>query len=184
MIYTIKRGKHRAFPLRFGLWRDRHVTEFIVKFGPTCRYDLKNVNQADINKLFGLGFITNPVYALLVAVRAKLGGGIYKNEHHKESVRVGWRYNVNRDAIELWSYCYVNEQRVTQFLGECRIGREYSIKIDVKPMAYWLSFQSGFEGNYNSVPYFHAKRWSYPLEIYFGGDEPAPHDMHIELKKP
>ena len=57
--YTIKAGKHRAWPFRFGLYWFKKKICFRVSFDQSCKYQLADDDQLDINKLFGVGYFPN-----------------------------------------------------------------------------------------------------------------------------
>jgi len=64
-------------------------------FTDSCRYEYKN-NQIkeQINKLGGFGSL----------------------RHHKNSKRIGWRYNQEQDNIELYSYNYTKGVRTIEYI--------------------------------------------------------------------
>lgn len=165
MIFRIPRGRHRARPLRFGLWWRKTSFSWVVKFTDTCRYDLGNDDQFDTNKLVGIGYLPS---------------------HHKDSARFGWRYWTDRKEIELSAYCYVNGRRVIQHVCFCEIGKEYVLQLKVLANCYYLSvLERGEMPVIGSawVDHFHNKHFNYRLGIFFGGQARAPHEMRIEIKR-
>jgi hypothetical protein len=165
MTFRIPSGKHRDRPFRFGLWWRRTSFSWIVKFDESCRYDLGNDDQFDTNKLVGIGYLWH---------------------HHKDSARFGWRYWTERKEIELSAYCYVNGRRVIQHVCFCEIGKEYRIKIQVLATSYY--FDVCEPGTVNPcgiilVPHNNRKKLKYRLGTYFGGNQKAPHEMKIQIKK-
>lgn len=95
--YLIKKGKHYSLrngsiiPYKFGL--APKTLRFAVLFGEGCDY--QDQSGGDINKLYGISYGFN---------------------NHKNSVRIGWRYNDNLKTIELFSYYYANGMRKYKFL--------------------------------------------------------------------
>jgi hypothetical protein len=164
MTFRIPRGKHRALPLRFGFWWHRNSFAWTVKFDESCRYDLGNTDQYDINKLCGIGYLPG---------------------HHKDSARFGWRYWAERKQIELWAYCYVNGRREIKQICFCDIGKEYRIEIKALTYAYYLvAYDSeGKTIGYAAIDHSHNKQFKYRLGTYFGGNQKAPHAIEIELRK-
>lgn len=134
--------------------------KFTVKFDSTAIYQTQDPqNQADINKLFG--FSDN------------------KSHHQQFSARFGWRWFNN--ALNLQAYVYNNGQRETKDLGNIEIGKEYACEIRVKEGAY--EFVVGEEiitTPRNSVG---TLAEGYKLYPYFGGDEVAPHTIHIYIRE-
>jgi len=168
MIFRIPAGRHRARPLRFGIWWNRKALSWNVKFTESCRYDLQSDDQYDTNKLCGIGFI--PGF------------------HHKDSARFGWRYWNEKGWIELSAYCYVNGKRIIQHIAFCEIGKTYRIELTKLSTMYFFSCNEPRENGFTTIgtteiAYNHKKKMGYRLGIFFGGNQPAPHDMEIQLDK-
>lgn len=167
MRLTIHKGKHRpAWSwLQMRLWFKKRSIRKVVSFSFNCKYDLKSKDQHDTNKLFGIGYFPN---------------------HHKESARFGWRYDnaVNRFVIS--AYCYVSGKRVIEQICSVVANHRYKIQLDIFKDHY-LFIVSDFETPvvYGSkmIPFKHKKKFGFPLGLYFGGNNPAPHEMTIEMKK-
>lgn len=168
MIFRIPAGRHRARPLRFGLWRNRQIFTWQVTFMPSCIYNLNGPDQDDTNKLCGIGY---------------LPGG-----HHKDSARFGWRYADKKGMIELSAYCYVDGNRVINHICFCEIGKTYRIQLRALYRNYvfecdeisnkYLKPTGGIVVKPN-----HTKKLQYRLGVFFGGNQVAPHEIKIELKK-
>jgi hypothetical protein len=165
MTSRIPAGKHRARPFRFGLWWNRSHFSWVVKFDESCRYDLGNEDQFDVNKLVGIGYLWN---------------------HHKNSARFGWRYWTERKEIELTAYCYVNGRRVIQHICFCEIGKEYALQLKVLSSSYYFAVSEKKHVDFVGTAWIditHSKKLQYRLGCFFGGNQVAPHEMKIELKK-
>jgi hypothetical protein len=165
MTFRIPAGKHRARPLRFRFWWRKNSFAWLVKFTDSCRYDLGNTDQYDINKLIGIGYLPG---------------------HHKESARFGWRYDTVKGMIEIMAYCYVNGQRVIKSICFCEIGKEYRLRLQVLAMAYYFDVyepSSVTAAGIVTVERNHRKHFKYRLGVWFGGNQVATHDMEIELTK-
>lgn len=165
MTFRIPAGHHRSRSFRFAVWWRRTSFSWVVKFDETCRYDLGNDDQFDTNKLVGIGYLPH---------------------HHKNSARFGWRYWTERKEIELSAYCYVNGRRVIQHICFCEIGKEYRIKLQVLANSYYFDVYE--QGSVKAagvvfVDHFNRRKLKYGLWPYFGGNQVAPHDIKIELKK-
>lgn len=165
MIFRIPRGRHRAWPLRFGFWWRRNSFSWVVKFDESCRYDLGNEDQFDTNKLVGIGYLPS---------------------HHKDSARFGWRYWTERKEIELSAYCYVNSRRVIKHICFCEIGKEYRLKLQVLAASYYFdACEPGIVTPCGITLVEHSinKHFKYRLGTYFGGQAAAPHEMKIQIEK-
>jgi hypothetical protein len=79
--------------------------------------------------------------------------------HHRNSIRIGWRYDPINDVIKLYTYEYRNGERIVNPLDEVKINQTKKIKLKSKKV-YWFGC------------------YRFP---YFGGKAPAPHDMKIKL---
>jgi hypothetical protein len=163
MTFHIPAGKHRARPLRFGFWWRRNSFAWTVKFDESCRYDLGNTDQYDINKLCGIGYLPG---------------------HHKDSARFGWRYWKDLKKIDLWAYCYANGRREIKQICFCEIGKEYRIRLQVLALSYYFDVyepSSVTAVGIVTIDRSHKKKFKYRLGVYFGGDQVAPHEIRIEL---
>lgn len=162
------------------------VTRMKVVFDFSCCYTLPASDQLDTNKLFGVGFvewwrlvwlwITWPVFALLS-----------RDRHHKDSARVGWYYDPDKKKIVVVAYCYIGGTRTVVPVCDISINRPYLIELTRTPGAYEIKVMA-YEAPYMVlgmvvIPAKHNKRFTYPLGLYFGGNNPAPHTMTIEMKR-
>lgn len=166
MRYLINKDWHYAMPLQLikkllGIrYTAKRAMSANVRFNSDCQYKIGK-DQSDINKLFGFSL----------------------GMHHKNSIRVGWRWlNGN---LELCSYIYENGVRLKEMvLCKCDFVRDY--KIDVHLIVV--------DGNYRVYFYVNEimkhrqqlatkvkKYVSYPISLYFGGNCTAPHDMNIDM---
>lgn len=163
MTFRIPAGKHRARPFRPWLWWRRTSFSWVVKFDESCRYNLGNEDQMDVNKLVGIGYLWH---------------------HHKNSARFGWRYDIETNRIILSAYCYVDGRRVIQHICFCEIGKEYRIKLQVLANSYYLdAYDQGRQLGVVFVEHYHRRKLKYRLGPYFGGNQVSPHTIKIELKR-
>lgn len=179
MILTIKAGKHKPRPKRFGVYINRKTFTYRVKFLRSCVYELPE-DQTDINKLFGFGYFSWKIF---------LG----KTPHHIDSARVGWVYNKLKSKIEIFLYCYVNGYRRIKHVADFEINSYYEIELNQYPNRYAIRItNSNSNVSFFSEPvyYSHNKKLQYLLWGYFGGgkttgkgDTVAPHEMKYELIK-
>ncbi len=164
MTFRIPAGKHYARPRCFALWWNKKQLVYKVRFTQSCRYDLVNDDQLDTNKLFGVGYLPH---------------------HHTDSARYGWRYNKDSGQIELLLYCYVNKIRSIILLASCKIGKEYILFLNVNKDNYNFKVidESGQRIGGYALAFYHHKKLQYRLGPYFGGNQVAPHEIKIELKR-
>jgi hypothetical protein len=135
--YSIKKNKHYS-GFRFRpFFRCREIT-IVFKFTESCRYVSDDPQLSEqINKLVGFGALW----------------------HHRNSVRIGWRYDAKKDKIKLYTYKYIEGVRIKKHFDTVRIGQYNKLRIKAH-RTYWFG------------------KFLYP---YFGGKAPAPHDIKILL---
>ena len=133
---------------------------FKVKFDSSAIYTTsKRENQSDINKLFG--FSDN-------------------NEmHHEYSARFGWRWSDG--ALRLFAYVYNNGAMSFKELGSVAIASVNTCSIEVAGDNY--IFKLNDHGTTMPRQSTTAEAIGYRLYPYFGGDEPAPHDISIWIEQ-
>lgn len=166
--YYIEKGKHSAKGLHFGLTFKNEI-KFRACFDKSCLYDLESNDNYDINKLFG--FSTTWF-------------------HHKQSARVGWRC-LNGEKIQLVTYSYNKSQRsITEsdILGEISPNEWFECEIIDIEHSYVFKLKIGFGDGKRIITAkdIKEKDWflfHYLLFPYFGGNQPAPHDMKIFIEK-
>lgn len=155
---TIKQGTHA--PLRMpSIITKMKVIRYDVYFTDTCRYDLNNTDQEDINKLFGIGYLPH---------------------HHSNSVRFGWNYSKHSDSIRIYAYWYRDALRYSKLLGDVKVGMWHTYII--MPSVKSHNLQVIGRGIACTVP-VPGSRYGYHLGPYFGGNQKAPHDMTIMMRK-
>ncbi|MCG8477130.1 MAG: hypothetical protein MI784_16815 [Cytophagales bacterium] len=157
-LRTNPKGKHSAKIKVKQVTNSKHY--YRVVFDETARYDLGNANQMDLNKLFGVS-------------------GSFAH-HHSESARIAWRWNVQKEKIEIFSYLYLDGTRVSEPLGEVAANEPFVCGIELTSTGYRLFFNQQ-EREYKASG--GAVQFRYMLHPYFGGDETAPHDIHIRMKR-
>ena len=135
--FFIKKGTHYS-GFRFVPFIKCNEMTIGVKFTDSCRYLGNTVQMSEqVNKLCGFGAIL----------------------HHRNSLRIGWRYDPIADKVILYTYEYKNQERTIQRFDEVRINQTKRIKIKSKK-TYWFG------------------KYLYP---YFGGKAAAPHDIEIKI---
>jgi hypothetical protein len=163
MMVTIRQGDHRARPLRLRFWRKPRPLTYTVRFTESCRYVLDGGDQADWNKLPGIGFF---------AWQWPM--------HHRHSARWAWRYNPDMTCIEITPYCYVARKRITDRpIYYVAIGEPIALSIHPADGFYYFGIDNRLVASERT---FHRKRSSYSLGLFFGGNRTAPHDVRVDLE--
>jgi hypothetical protein len=165
MNFTTKQGKHYSNKLLYKLlhWINlKDVLAFQVKFTQTCQYSLPEEDQKDINKLFGFS----------------------TGMHHNNSARFGWCYDPNIRKINLYAYCYIDGKRKSKFITSVEIGQNYQLYIHDLGTSYEFVVDEKYTPIATTKIRKSAKRgFGYKLWPFFGGNNPAPHDIIILMKR-
>ena len=166
-VYTIPQGKHSS-GFHFRPHIGKKFLQYDVMFDRTSQYYHGNIDQYDINKLFGLSF----------------------GHHHKNSVRFGWRSLGNlTSSIEILAYCYVDGKRMTDdesaiFVAMVDANEFYTYRINVCEKDFTLTiFNKGQVSGKVEITHRGIPFWGYHLYPYFGGNRKAPHDINIHFRK-
>lgn len=147
MTYTIHPGKHYSTPwrLRIYLWRKRWQW--------TCKFvDVRHKPDGSTHKLVGVGCIQG---------------------HHKESARVGWRYEQLSDTIQLYAYIYHKGVRRISYLTSVEHGEVFDITISYA-LGVWRINGRPFSGDCSWL--------TYGLGFYYGGSLPSPNLIKSEIR--
>ncbi|MGA0559069.1 hypothetical protein ACO2Q8_20600 [Larkinella sp. VNQ87] len=157
-VYRIRSGQHYAD--QEGLsFTSKTSLSFSVTFDSSAIYTSKiPENQHDINKLYGF---------------SDCGA-----HHQTASARFGWNWRDN--ALRIYAYCYRNGERVSQELGTVALNQPTDYKISIVSDNYVFTFKGKetiITRGCNTVQSTNR----YRLYPYFGGDEPAPHDITISI---
>lgn len=156
--YTIRQGNNYCEGNDF---KPVEISEmkFLAKFDSTAIYQtLSPENQDDINKLYG--FADN------------------NSNHHEYSARFGWRWS--NGALRLFAYVYNQGIVSSKELTTINIGQEVNCSIKIIPGKYLFTVNDTTEEMPRAATTEKAK--GYQLYPYFGGDETAPHEIHVWIK--
>ena len=159
ITYLIPQGKHSCEQNEYS---SVQYTEqkFEVLFDSSAIYKtIVGGNQYDINKLFG--FSDNDA------------------DHHAYSARFGWRWDNN--ALRLFGYVYNNKVISKAEIMVIKIGTLYQCSIGVTADKYLFTVDEKTVLMARSSKTITSS--GYKLYPYFGGDETAPHDIHIWIKE-
>lgn len=133
---------------------------FEAKFDASARYQFEETGFQDSkNKLLGFADCNSL--------------------HHENSARFAWQWF--NDRLEIYAYCYVNSQRVEQFLGVVNIDElnHYQLSLTNGHYIFQLNNNEPVSIERGSVC---QRGIYYMLWPYFGGTLPAPHDVSIQLQ--
>lgn len=154
--YTIKKGNHYSgfrFVPHFGITME----SYIVYFTESCLYEGNATD--DTNKLAGWTYGWNP---------------------HYNSIRTGWKPVLGKILLSLYIYC--KGERIIGDLCSVDINIPYHI-ILFKDHVQVLDVGTGSVINNVRFNFGFKPTWGYKLHPYFGGDNPAPHDVTIYLSR-
>lgn len=157
-VYKIKAGGNYADHNDFS-YTAKTTLSFSVIFDSSAVYTNKiPENQHDINKLYGFSDCNV--------------------QHNTSSARFGWNW---RDkALRIYAYCYRNGERVSQELGTVELNKPADYQISIVGGNYVFTFK-GKETTIARGCNIVQSNQRYRLYPYFGGDEPAPHDIIISI---
>jgi hypothetical protein len=132
---------------------------FAVIFDSSCIYtNVDPVNQLDINKLMGFADCNS--------------------FHQANSARFGWNW-VN-DSMRLHAYCYVGGVRQYKELTTVPLNKAQDCWLKVLNDKYIFVVNGKADTVLRGCT--DAVANGYILYPYFGGDEPAPHEIHIKVR--
>lgn len=148
---------------------------FRARFDANCNYNIGVVNQPDWNKLMSISLAT---------------------DSDQTSVRMGWRYNIVTQRMELGLYGHINhfasEDRCVNMPGSC-VGREFlfltSIGLNTEHDLELVFSSGGIGVIVDDEGSFIKRQIILPATIdakitrsaYFGGQSCPPKDMDIEV---
>lgn len=170
MIYTIKKDNHYASGIDYRILKLINIKKtrgYNVVFNETALYAFEGQDKGDINKLFGFTVGWIPATGI-------------KNLAHDNSGRFGWACIDGK--IKIYAYCYDNHVRYTEELYTVNLNESYTYILANTPNYYLFSIsnESGVLKE-TRVPKRNISGLSFNLWPYFGGNNPAPQDIHISM---
>lgn len=167
--YVINKGSHNHNRYLFMwpkliFWKPKNTIKISanVRFQDSCRYNLAYPDNLDINKLLGLSYLNI----------------------HKNSVRIGWRYELKTDDIKVFIYRYQDGKRILNQI--CNVGINELIKINLSMNESIVSVKidstQGIKYIELPVQYNHTY-FLYTTNLYFGGNQPSPSKIKIDIFK-
>lgn len=157
--YFIKQGNNYCDNNDYALTQYTFM-HFRAILDSSCIYTTVDPNnQADINKLFGFADCAS--------------------HHQTNSARFGW--NWENGAMHIHAYCYAGTVRSYKELGTVALGKAFDCKLYVLPDKYIFELEGKKDTMMRGCPDNTAI--GYKLLPYFGGDEPAPHDVRVKIRE-
>lgn len=158
-VYTIKEGKHRSVTKYKTTYEDSF--EIDVIFDENASYETVDpINQWDVNKLWGVSDCGN--------------------RHSENSIRFGWRWNLQNEAMEIMIYRRMHSNFEFKSLGFVNLGETNTMAMHINHDSYELCLNGECDTMARPCSQTFKKYFLYP---YFGGDETAPHDITIRIKE-
>ena len=145
-------------------------------FTDSCRYDLGDSDQYDINKLFGIGCVNR---GSLNKTHVKRRIEVLKDT----SIRLGWRYSLESKKIELFAHMYVHGLRRQVMLCSVGIGEIFSSRVSIGKdyLLVHVCDESGLIIGQHKEKIANPKSTWFMLTMgaYFGGNRTAPNNILI-----
>lgn len=183
MVFKIPKGRHTSKPFRFWAWFRKKTFNWNVQFHTSCAYDLNGVDQSDTNKLCGVGYLSK-----LRLVKHKYFNRFwfytFEPLHWTDSARFGWRYDLQTNQIEILAYCYVNRNRIIKPICFCDLEVPYRLTLTIDNGVYTFKCLDADIDHIIGMAMVNSrnyKNFKYRLGVFFGGNQPAPHTMYINL---
>lgn len=158
-VFTIPTGGHSSI-VRNEAFAGTGINVTVL-FDESAEYTLDvTSDQADINKLIGFSDC--------------------HQDHQSESARLGWRWF--DDELQILAYTYREGQLSFELMGAVNMNQEIDLQIRIVGDTYQYSGTGLTSVTMDRTPNCETgdNYWLWP---YFGGDQPAPHEVTIKLKR-
>jgi hypothetical protein len=157
--FVTEKGEHYSTPRLAEMLQSQRLI-FTARFDGTAIYDLGDLAlQSNKNKLLGFSDCNSM--------------------HHDNSARFAWQWFNER--LEIYAYCYVDGNRVEEYIGTVGINEvnRYEIEITADYYVFYINGENIVQIRRSDKVC--SKGVYYMLYPYFGGSVPAPHDIQIDL---
>lgn len=166
-VYTIKKGRHSS-----GLKNNQLQLEYLsfdVIFDETAIYETTDPNnQADVNKLFGFADCNS--------------------NHIDNSVRFGWRWY--QSELQILGFTHTDGEINILEIASVELNKSYRYELYLDEERYFFKVSDPkndvFTQGVISMPRSNEVcevGFYYRLWPYFGGNETAPHDINIHMRR-
>ena len=161
--YTIEQGNHSANGLNFKIHNNLHQLNFKAILHSNCLYHLGNVDDMDVNKLYGV------TWSLF---------------NDKNSFRIGWNCQNNDGKISYFAYMHKDGQFSSVWLFDEFPEIEMNFHIEFDRIGnfiriYRLDIPTNYSISYNFAGVGKIGYYNWP---YFGGNQVAPQTMNIGIE--
>lgn len=147
---------HWFLPVLPRFYWNKKQFNWTVNFDSSCAYNLGDDDQYDWNKLVGVSQHFNP---------------------RVNSIRFGWRYNINNGLIEIASYKETNYKFEFNTLASVKLGKDVKLSIQLYSDLVALSVDENIYITQLSLNTKLLMR----ANPYFGGNNAAPHKMCLSI---
>lgn len=155
--------RHRS-GLRVHPWHRKDGIFICARFSEECLYEMPGENRFDVNKLIGMGF------------------GPWPWSHLRSSYRIGWNCETGSGLVCLHHFAHspqMRYERICEVAVEEPFCAQFKLRAGSVETTVW---QGGREvGRSAFVLPGASARIGWVLWPYFGGDEPAPQPMRIDV---
>lgn len=164
-FYIIREGNHHADESGISLTFKKKLN-FVARFNETL-YNLGK--QEDISKLYGFSDCWS--------------------HHHKNSARIGWRWDIEQKRVDLFAYVYTDGNRSFQYITSIKVNELFECKIEIERNLYRFTVLGFIDNRHWEESVSIIRRSSstfslrYRLFPYFGGDQVAPKSISIEVSE-
>lgn len=162
--FTVKKGQHKANPLKFKVRWKPLVVPFHIHFPSNAIYELDK-NKDQWNKALGITYSLVP---------------------NRYAALIGWRYNSKSGDFDITPY--VNDDYTQFYRGNpiitCPVGGHVTgmIKIDYNLKVYSFVINCGYRTITHKIPFTHSRVLARFIYHWFGGSEAASDfiDLYID----
>ncbi len=158
--YVIKKGEHFSDGKSLGELTSTVLTYDVI-FDQSAKYTLDAHNQKDVNKLFGFADCNS--------------------NHQENSARFGWRWYNNE--LQIFSFTHVEGKIDFEYLRTVEINKSFRYSIVVNEGNYEFRIDDLIKPHYFTRGKVCGVGYHYLLFPYFGGDQVAPKDISIFMKR-
>ena len=157
-VYKIKKNRHRSVVRIQHTKKDSFNIQ--VKFNKSAIYTSKDpINQFDVNKIWGVSDCGTT--------------------HSKNSIRFGWRWDLDQEQIEILMYRRLLGDFDYKQLGYVNPGDINYMSLNITDSHYYMYLNGIVDSMSRCCDEPKRRYFLYP---YFGGTEKAPHDITIKIK--
>ena len=155
--YLIKKGNNFCEDAGFTVLYTNVIKARVIFDSSAIYTSMLPENQGDINKLIGFSDCAT--------------------EHQQNSARLGWLWNGQK--LMIYAYTYVNYERISKVIGPVELNTPFACSVRAEHEYFYFTVGNYSDSIRRYCPDFAGQR--YKLNPYFGGDEVAPHDVHIGI---